>query len=417
MKVLLCHNHYQHSGGEDHSFDDEARLLEAHGHEVIRFTLHNNSIPNMSRLRLAAGTLWNGETYRRLRALFRAERPQVMHCTNTFPLISPAAYYAARRAGVPVVQSLRNYRLLCANSLFLRNGSTCEECLGRSVPLPALRHRCYRNDLGATAVVSAMVGMHRALGTWKRAVDLYFTPSEFARRKYIEGGFPADRIAVKPNFVFPDPRPGTGSSGGAIFVGRLAAEKGVEVLLNAWLTYGIEMPLTIIGDGPLADRVKEACKRSNRIQWLGRLPHADALARVGEAALLISPSITYETFGRTVVEAFAKGTPVLTSNLGASAELITSQVTGELFRSGDAADLAAKVRELSAQPARLSRMRAPARHEYVEKYNGALNYAKLIEIYERAIANRAGTSGIASVGPVMNVIGAIVHGVQLGAAA
>ncbi|HYO10582.1 MAG TPA: glycosyltransferase family 4 protein [Tepidisphaeraceae bacterium] len=386
MKVLLCHNHYQQPGGEDQSFDDEARLLEARGHTVLRFTLHNNVIPQMGRLRLAARTLWHGDVYRRLRDLLRAERPQVMHCTNTFPLISPAAYYAARRAGVPVVQSLRNYRLLCANSLFLRDGRACEECLGRKVQWPAIVHRCYRGELGATAMVAAMVSAHRAVGTWRRAVDMYFTPSEFARRKFIEGGFSPDRIAVKPNFVFPDPGVGAGARGGAIFVGRLAPEKGIEVLLDAWLRHGLQLPLRIIGDGPLAERVADACRRSDRIEWLGRRPLAEALSHIGDASLLVAPSITYETFGRSVAEAFAKGTPVLVSDYGASAELVTSGVSGLHFRSGDADDLAAKVRELTGDPTRLARMREPARLEYVQKFNGDINYDRLMSIYDRAIS-------------------------------
>lgn len=387
MKVLLCHNHYQQPGGEDQSFDDEARLLESRGHEVVRFTLHNNAIKQMGRLRLAARTLWNQQVYGQLREVLRAARPQVMHCTNTFPLISPAAYFAARREDVPVVQSLRNYRLLCANSLFLRDGQPCEKCLGRQVAWPALWHRCYRGQLPATGVVVAMTAVHRAAGTWRRAVDLYFTPSEFARRKYIEGGFDGERIAVKPNFVFPDPGVGQGSAGGAIFVGRLAPEKGVEVLLDAWLEHDVPIPLKIIGDGPLAPRVQDACRRrGHRIQWLGRRPVTEAVAHVGEAALLVSPSITYETFGRSIIEAFASGTPVLTSEFGASAELVTPGQNGEHFRTGDAADLAAKVRELAVDPDRLRRMRDAARHEYVEKYNGDLNYVKLISIYQRAIS-------------------------------
>ena len=187
MKILLVHNYYQQTGGEDQSFADEARLLESHGHQVLRFTLHNNSIEKIGRLRLAARTLWNSKAYRQLRDLMRAEQPDVMHCTNVFPLVSPSAYYAARAARVPVVQSLRNYRLICANSLLLRNEKACEKCVRRTIPWPAVWHRCYRGQLGATATVAAMLMTHRALGTWQRMVDLYVTTSEFARKKYILG--------------------------------------------------------------------------------------------------------------------------------------------------------------------------------------------------------------------------------------
>ena len=143
MKILLVHTHYQQPGGEDQVFADEARLLANSGHQVVRYTLHNDAIDGMSRLRVAGRTIFSTEAYRDLRALLRRERPDVMHCTNTFPLISPAAYYAARRARVPVVQTLHNYRLLCANSMFLRDGRPCEDCLGRRVMWPAVRHGGY----------------------------------------------------------------------------------------------------------------------------------------------------------------------------------------------------------------------------------------------------------------------------------
>ena len=389
LKILLCHNYYQQNGGEDQSFEDEARLLEAYGHQVLRFTVHNNELGGMHRVRLAGKTLWNHEIYRQLRDLLRAERPAVMHCTNTFPLVSPAAYYAARREGVAVVQSLRNYRLMCANALFLRNESPCEKCLRRAVPWPALMHRCYRGDVAATAVITAMVAAHRVAGTWRRCVDMYFTPSEFARRKFEAAGFAGGHIAVKPNSVFPEPQAGNGSAGGAIFVGRLAPEKGVGVLLDAWLRHDVPVRLKIIGNGPLAGRVSEACRRCDRIEWLGQLALSEVLKHVGEASLLVYPSIAYETFGRSVVEAFAVGTPVLTSNSGASAELVTSGITGMYFRAGNSADLAAKLREMMATPTLLKRMRGPARDEYLRKYNSDISYARLLSIYEQAIARRS----------------------------
>jgi glycosyltransferase involved in cell wall biosynthesis len=319
-----------------------------------------------------------------------------MHCTNTFPLLSPAVYYAARAERVAVVQSLRNYRLMCANALLMRDGKPCEECLQRTVALPALRHRCYRDSLSATAVLVTMVGVHRAIGTWRRAVDLYFTPSAFARRKFVEAGFDADRIAVKPNFVHPDPGSGAGPRDGAIFVGRLAAEKGLDTLLNAWLVVKERFPqlrLRIIGDGPLAPMVREKCGQSSNIEWLGRLSVNQALEWIGRSSLLITPSVAYETFGRTVIEAFAMGTPVLASDNGAMAELIEPGRTGMLFRAGDAADLAAQVAAMKSAPDLLERMGAAARLEYLEKFTADTNYGMLMQLYRRAIELHGGGGG------------------------
>jgi glycosyltransferase involved in cell wall biosynthesis len=398
VKILLCHNYYQQPGGEDQSFAAEARLLEQRGHGVLRFTRHNDAVGGLGRWDVARRTLWNRQTYGELRRLIRRERPDVMHCTNTFPLISPAAYYAARAEDVPVVQSLRNYRLLCPNALFLRNGRVCEDCLGKAVPWPAVVHGCYRDSRAASAVVSLMLAGHRALRTWTRAVDLYFTLTEFARRKLIEGGLPAERIVVKPNFIDPDPGPGSGRGGYAIFVGRLSPEKGIDTLLGAWAHDDTLPPLKVVGDGPQAEVVRAAAERDRRIDWLGRRSAAEVLALVGEAACLVMPSVWYETFGRTIIEAFARGTPAVASRIGALAELVEAGRTGLLFSPGDAADLAARVRQLLAEPAALPRMRFAARQEYQEHYTADLNYRQLIAIYERAVARCGRRVGVLAEG-------------------
>ena len=394
MKVLLCHNYYQQRGGEDESFEAEARALEEFGHEVVRYTRHNDAVADMGRLEVAVKTLWNKDSYADLRHLIRRERPAVMHCTNTFPLISPAVYTAARAEGVPVVQSLRNYRLLCPAALFLRDGKVCEDCLGKSVPWPAVRHACYRDSRAATTVVASLSVLHRGLGTWRRDVDLFFTLTEFARRKFVEGGLPPDRIAVKPNCVNPDPGPGDGRGGYAVFAGRLSPEKGIDTLLAAWPRLARPVPLKIVGDGPLADRVMEAAAANPNVEYLGRLPLPELLDVIGGAACLVMPSVWYETFGRTIIEAYAKGTPVIASRLGAMAELVDEGRTGLLFNAGDAADLAATVGRLLADPAALEKMRSAARREFEDKYTAAANYRQSMALYDRAIgARRAANRG------------------------
>ncbi|MFO0805460.1 MAG: glycosyltransferase [Gemmataceae bacterium] len=388
MKLLLCHNYYQQRGGEDESFEAEARVLEENGHEVVRYTVHNDSIKDMGRFAIARKTLWNRASYRELRSLIRTERPDVMHCTNTFPLISPSAYRAARVEGLPVVQSLRNYRMLCPGALFLRNGRVCEECLGKSVPWPGVKHGCYRDSRAASAVVASLNVLHRGLGTWRRGVDLYFTLTEFAKRKFVEGGLRADRIVVKPNCVNPDPGPGTGRGGYAIFAGRLSAEKGIDTLLAAWSRLKSPLRLKIVGDGPLEAQVRRVAQQNPNIEYLGRKPLPELLELIGEAACLVMPSVWYETFGRTIIEAYAKGTPVIASRLGAMAELVDETRTGKLFAAGDDADLAVAVEQLLADSTALARMRTEARREFESKYTPAANLTQLLAIYRRAIADR-----------------------------
>ena len=386
MKILFCHNYYQQPGGEDQSFAAEASLLESHGHQVLRFTRHNDAITRMRRFEVARRTIWNRETFHELRELIRRERPAVMHCTNTFPLISPAAYYAARAEGVPIVQSLRNYRLFCVNAYFLRNGCVCEDCLGKEVPWPGILHGCYRTSRTASAVVAAMLSLHRLMRTWSRMVDRYFALTEFSRRKFIDGGLPARQVAVKPNFIHPDPGPGNGQGGYAVFIGRLSPEKGIKSLLSAWTQLAGRSPLKIVGDGPLAANVRAAANQTAGIEWLGRRQPQEVLALLGAAACLVMPSIWYETFGRTIIEAYAKGTPVVASRLGAMAELVHDGRTGLLFEPGNPADLALKIHSLLDDPERSLGMRRAARREYEEKYSAEKNYEMMMAIYVEAAA-------------------------------
>jgi glycosyltransferase involved in cell wall biosynthesis len=386
MKVLLCHTYYQQPGGEDQSFAAEARLLESRGHQVIRFERHNSELENMSRVRAAATTLWNRRIAAELKTLLRRERPDVMHCTNTFPLLSPSVYYAARREGLAVVQSLRNYRQLCPSALLMRNGEICEDCLTSLFAWRGVRHACYRDSRLASAVVAGMTSLHRLLGTWSSAVDQYFTLTEFARQKFIAAGWNADRIAVKPNFVDPDPGIGTGDGDYAVFVGRLSPEKGIDTLLAAWEQLPTAVPLKIIGQGPLENRVREFASRHAYVEVLGHRPLGEVLEILGRARFLVMPSIWYETFGRTIIEAYAKGTPVIASRLGAMAELVRDGETGLLFAPGNAADLADKVQRLSTRAEERQVLREAARQEYLRRYTAAPNYEQLIWIYRQALA-------------------------------
>lgn len=384
MKVLTVHNYYQQAGGEDRVFLEEADLLEANGHEVVRYCLHNERVATMNTAALARDTLWSFPAYKDLKAIIHRERPRVAHFHNTFPLVSPAGYYAARAAGVPVVQTLHNYRLLCPNALFYRDGGPCEDCLGRVVTWPGVVHGCYRGSPAASAVVTAMLSAHRAARTWARTVDTYVALTGFARRKFVEGGLPAEKIVVKPNFVRPDPGPGEGRGGFALFVGRLSPEKGVDTLLNAWRHLGWRLPLKIVGDGPLSGRVLSAARQPN-VEYLGHKPPEEVRALMKEARLLVFPSEWYETFGRVAAEAFAAGTPVIAADIGAVAEIVDDGRTGLRFRPGDAGHLAAQVERILSRPEEYARMRLEARAEFEAKYTAERNYGMLMRIYESVL--------------------------------
>lgn len=388
MKILLCHNFYQQYGGEDQIFFNEAALLEANHHQVVRYTIHNDAIGQMNPLRLAGATLWHQRTYREIRTLLQREKPQIVHFHNTFPLISPAAYYAAQAEGVPVIQNLQNYRLLCPNALFLRNGRVCEDCLGKLLAWPGIAHACYRHNRAATAVTAAMLTLHRLKGTWSKVVDVYTATTEFARQKFIQGGLPAERIVVKPNLVYPDPGLGLGQGQFALFVGRLAPEKGLDTLLTAWQKLTGKMALKIVGDGPLGPMVAEASQRLPGVEWLGQLPHDQVIDLMKEAQVLIFPSIWYEGLPMVIAEAFAVGLPVIASNLGAMSSLVEPYRNGLHFPPGSAGELVQQVEWVLDHPAELNRMRQAARQEFEAKYEAERNYEYLITIYQKAMEHK-----------------------------
>lgn len=367
-------------------------MLAAHGHEVLRFTRHNREVRELGAWEVARRAVWNEDAYRAMRELIRCERPGVVHITNTFPLLSPSVCYAAKHEGVPTVMALRNYRSFCLNGYFLRAGKVCEDCLGKRVAWPGVLHGCYRNSWPASAVTAAVLNRYREMWAGHQVIDQYFTLTEFARQKFIAGGFDAARIQVKGGCVIPDAGIAAGEGGFAIFVGRLSPEKGVDTLLSAWSQLGSTLPLKIIGDGPLADSVRQAARTNPAVEYLGYRPPEEVLARIGEAACLIMPSLWYETFGRTVVESYSRGTPVIASRLGSLAELIAEGRTGLLFEPGNAQDLARAVRQFLNQ-GELCQWRRQARREFESKFTADMNYASLISIYrkagERARANGA----------------------------
>ncbi len=386
MRILIVHNYYTQPGGEDVVFEAERALLERYGHEVITFVEDNARLNVINPLKAAVDTIWSKEAQRNIRKLIEQSRPDVVHFHNTFLRISPAAYYVVKEMGLPVVQTLHNYRLICPGALLMRDGHLCEDCLDKVIPWPGIVYSCWRNSRMGTAVVTAMLTVHRLLKTWTKQVDVYIALTEFARCKFIEGGLPAEKISVKPNFIYPDP--GNGEHGGnfALFVGRFSAEKGVKTLLTAWrLLKGV--PLKVVGDGPLMAEVRGCVEREGlTVEVLGRRSHEEVFALMRSASFLLFPSEWYETFGMTIAEAFACGLPVVASQLGAMAEIVEDGRTGLLFEPGNPEDLAARVEWALAHPQEMRRMGRAARQEFEQKYTAEKNYQMLMQIYELAQA-------------------------------
>jgi glycosyltransferase involved in cell wall biosynthesis len=391
MKILLVHNHYGSASpsGENSVFEMERAMLERHGHEVQAFERHSDEIRTQGVRGLLAGALatpWNPFAVRAMRKALAQFRPDVIHAHNTFPLISPAIFPAAR--GVGRVLTLHNYRLFCPAAIPMRDGRVCTDCLDNHSVMPALRYGCYRGSRVATLPMAANVALQRKRGTWRRDVEAFIALTEFQKDRMVQAGLPVDKVFVKPNFYAGDPAivPIDERPNRVVFVGRLSAEKGVGDLLTAWLKWGPRAPeLMIIGDGPLREALVARAANAVNIRFCGQLSGDQAKREIGVARLIILPSRWFEGFPMVLREAFALGTPSLVSNLGPLPSLV-AQGQGAVFQGGDAEDLGQKAKALWADNAKLNSMSKSASAAFKKSYTEEVNSLKLMDIYNSAIA-------------------------------
>jgi glycosyltransferase involved in cell wall biosynthesis len=386
-RVLLVHNRYQQRGGEDAVVEAEAAQLRGAGLEVELYLRDNDAIGARPGLGTALAALWSRRAAADVARLIERFRPEVMHVHNSFPLISPSIFWTARRRRVASVQTLHNYRLLCPQAMFLRHGAACEDCLGR-VPWRAVPRRCYRGSWAQSAVLGAVLETHRLLGTYARRVDRFIALSEFSRAKFIAGGLPAGRVEVKPNCVDIAAPPDAAPRGGGLFVGRLAPEKGIAVLAEAYANLPMAS-LEVYGDGPEKARLADL----PRARLHGHRPAEAVHAAMRRAAYLVLPNLSYENFPLSIAEAYACGLPVIASDYGAVAELVEAGVTGLKFPVGDAAALRAALLWAEAHPEEMARMGRAARQRYEALNTPARNLERLLDIYRRARADLAAEVG------------------------
>ncbi len=391
MRVLVAHNYYQQPGGEDTVFAAETELLRRYGHEVVEYTERNERINSMNIGTVALKMIWSLSSKKKIIEILDRTKPDVAHFHNTFLLISPSAYYACKDRNVPVIQSLHNPRLLCPAANLYRDGKVCEDCVGKTLPWPGVVHGCYRHSRSQTALVATMLTLHRMLGTWDRVIDTFIVFTEFYRKKFIEGGLPPEKIALKPHFVDPDPGCRNGRKGEyALYIGRLDREKGINTLLKAW-RHNTNVPLKIRGDGNLLGEVAEYINRNNlkSVEIVRRLKRAELNELIKNARFLVWPSEGYyETFGLVAIESFACGVPVIASRAGALAENVRDGYTGLHFTPGDTDDLSAKVNWAWNHPEEMALMGRAARREYETNYSSEKNYRILLGIYEKAISEK-----------------------------
>jgi glycosyltransferase involved in cell wall biosynthesis len=383
VRILQVHTRYRQAGGEDSVVEAERSLLSGAGLDVQQVIFDNADLRDAESLggdvRLAAAAVWSRPSERRVRTALAASRAQVMHVHNTFSAASPSVYAAAASRGVPVVQTLHNYRLVCPSATAFRDGRPCTDCVGLPVPLPAVVHACVRGSRAQSAVTAITASVHRMRGTYRRDIAAYIALSEFQRALMIAGGLHAGRVSVIPNFLHPDPGTGAERRSGFLFAGRLTVEKGVPVLVEAAASVG--NGVSLVGSGPLAATVESAAS-AGIVEYLGPQPREAVLEHVRRAIAVVVPSVWFEGLPLVLVEAFASATPVIASRIGSLAELVDDGVTGLLVDPNDPAALAERLGWAADHLHEMREMGSNARRRFEARYRADAHLEALRRLYD-----------------------------------
>ncbi|CAN5138829.1 glycosyltransferase [soil metagenome] len=386
-RVLQVHNDHQEKGGALEVLQHEGELLAGHGHQVEQFILPATADLGLSPVRAGLKAVWNLEASAELARRITRFRPDVVHVHTPFPLLSPAVFRTAAKLGVPSLTTLHSFRYSCVAATCFRDGGICEDCVGKRLKLPGVRHRCYHDSLAASGALTLSLALHRGIGTFHRSVTRFITLTGFSRRLLIRDGIPAEKVIVKANSV-PDPGPPSGpdtASPYVAFAGRLLDVKGVRTLLDAWPQVGGGTRLRIAGDGPLRELVQERARTEESIEYLGWVDEEAVTALMAGAAAVVVPSEWYEGLPLVILRSLSVGTPLVVSDLENISEELLADHAGAAFAVGDPIALARVLRGLLADPDRLLGMRRAARASYQLRYSPAVNLAALENIYAAVV--------------------------------
>ena len=415
MKLLLVHNFHRafKPSGEDVAYRRERALLRESEHEVHtyeRSTDETSDYDLRDKLRLATNLHFNEAVYDDLRQQLQRLRPDLVHVHNTFPLLSSSVFAACQHEHIPVVLTLHNHYLFCAGGTCTRDGHPCTLCLTTRNPWHAVRYGCYGDSRAASLPVVQMIRQNWLNAFWERNIDGFIALTQDGRARFLEAGLPPERIYVKPNFlldpeenadideVAAEPPTATAPRTSALFIGRLSREKGVDVLLEAARRLqadDIQLPIQIVGGSPNLDAYRQQAADLPQVTFLGQQPQEVCLSMARDALCVVVPSICSETFGLTVIEAFASRTPVVASRLGSLPELVDHERTGLTFDTGDATALADALARLARHPQLAASMGAAARADYEARYTPADNLRQLETIYDHVLSTHGASSTVA----------------------
>lgn len=382
MRILFIHTYYRQRGGEDHAVETEAALLKARGHVAEILVFENKSMDNLfEKFKSGVSSIYNIQSYNKTVQAIKSFKPDVIHIHNLFFDASPSVLFAAKKNRIPVVATIHNYRLLCANALLMREGKICELCIQNKFPVNGIKHKCYHNSYFASALVTAFAGVHKLLNTWNSKIDMFITLSSFAKNKLLYSSLqPASsKITVKVNFCVDYGEGLSRRSNFFLFAGRIAEEKGIRHLLKAFDLIGEQIVIT--GDGPLLYELKKTYQLNKNIVFKGTLPHNEIIDLMKICKAVILPSIWYEGLPFIILEAFSAGTPVLTSKIGAMSTAITDGYNGFHFEPGSYEQIINAVKRFNLFEEK-EVLYKNARHTFLENYTENAHYSSIMNIYE-----------------------------------
>lgn len=389
MRILAIHNFHRSgsASGDDQVFKSETSLLEKNGHDVYRYVACNDDFDRrgpIGKVIETLGMIWSFKHYKAVSEVIASFHPDVVHVHTFFPLLSPSVLYAAKRVGVPVVATLHDTRFVCPVATSLRNGRICNEC-GDGCYLRMVRHACFKGSKFQSLWVALVFKIHRLFRTFYKQIDRYICLNDQQIALLERVGFDSRKIVKKYNFV-EDALGAVGElSNGlpsryVVFYGRIGEEKGIRVLMDAWETIP-EIPLVVMGGGPLENEFSAWAKGRNNVFYLGYTPRETCLAIVKDAEFVIFPSIWYEGCSMVEIEAESLGKPIVATDLGFSSEAIIEGNNGLKFPLGNTDVFVDCVKQLWESDEKCKTMGIAARQEYVSKYAPDINLEHLIAIY------------------------------------
>lgn len=377
MKICVFHNSYRLQGGEDSVVRSEVDLLRQNGHDVLEIKAANQDISSLGYINAAISSTWSSKYYNIATNAISDFNPDIVHAHNYFPLISPSIFWASRQHNIPTVFTLHNFRLACIGAQLFRDDKICTFCLGKS-PFFGVRHRCYRSSYLQSLLLATSNFVHSKLGTFKHKINAYIALNNFCKNIFIQHGLPEHKLHVKPNFILdPSITVGTKIPRG-IYVGRFSTEKGILPLIRSLKALNISNFL-FVGDGPLLEHIRSAGFEA--FPWL---PQSKVLQLISESMFLVIPSLWFECYPRTLVEAFACSVPVVAPNHGSFPELIIDGDNGILFNPNDMSSLTIALAFCYSNCDSLAEMGLLARKHYEMLLRPEINYQTMMSIYAAA---------------------------------